>query len=304
MDIGITTFDIQIPSGRKLIENHKKIFIETGSLFDLVKSAGINVLKKSTVSPNEIDLIIFAGSGSSQKWLWSPSAKLQFDLDLNNAQAFDVFNGCNSLQISIQIAKQFLLANRNKNHVLILIGDELSKIGDINNQEHEPLWSFGDSAAAILVQKNASTLKVVSQSFFTDGSFYDDLWFDPKRETTFLDNDQIRNKNLSLAYEKNYPKQILAAMNDAGIQKKDLATVCMNQGSPKIIDKTEDALGLKRGTILRTFNEYGHLGSADVLLALKYFLTTPYPKNRLQNKYIALASSSVGYSWGCTILKL
>ncbi len=274
------------------------------TIFDLTLMAGEKVLEESKVAKDKIGLVLFGGAGSYRKWLWSPSAYLQFSLGLENAYAYDIFNGCNSLQVCIQVGKQHLQTNPSEKYVLILIADEMSHVGDLQNSEHSPVWAFGDSSSAVLLQSNAESMTIEAQSFMTDGSFYNDIWYDPKASSTYLDQDKNKNAMLVSAYEKNYPLQIQKALKLAGITIGQLKAICMNQGSPLTIDKTEVALGLKSGTIFRSFQQCGHVGSTDVLIALKELLCGAQRNKINSGDYIALASSSVGYSWGCTVIKV
>ena len=301
--VGIKGFDVQTASGNCLVSGHRKIFLKDETLIDLVARAGRNVINELSVEGSDIGLVIFGGAGSLDKWLWSPSAKLQYLLGLTSAFAFDVFNGCNSLQVCLKLAWESLSASSNYKYVLILIGDELSKVGTVDNPEHSPLWSFGDSACAAIIERDPKNMELISQSFVTDGKFFDDIWVESKSGITYLDVNDSNNFDLIKAYEKNYPEQIKNGLKLASLHEKDLIAVCMNQGSPRVIEKTEAALNLKPGTVIRTFEQFGHLGSTDVLLGLKHLLEDE-SRQVGKGSVVALASSSVGYSWGCSIIKV
>lgn len=302
MNIGIRAFNIQIPEHFYSTENIKKMFFKDKTIVDAAFIAGKNVLESLSLDPSTIDLVLFGGFASSERLLWTPSAKLQYLLGISNAFAYDVFNGCNSLQVCLQIAYQFLTTQIEKRRVLIFIGDKLSLIGDHRNVDHKSLWSFGDAASALLVEKNCSKLTLLSQFFITDGQFFDDLWFNTKDETTYLDNNPERNEALALAYEKNYILQIHEVIKKANLLIDDIRAICMNQGSPRTIEKIEKAMNLSPEMIIKTYDQYGHLGSTDVLIGLEKILNNKFSAKT--GDHVVLASSSLGSSWGCTVVKI
>lgn len=301
MKIGIAGFRIGIPEDRIETGGKTKRVLKSGDIIGLAEETGRKLLTELQIDPGTIGLVLFGGAGTPVRWLWSPAAKLQHSLAVQKSLAFDVFNGCNSLHVCLRIAKDHLRLSLTNRRVLILLGDRLSGIGEVGDPKHECLWSFGDSAAALLIERDSESLTLEGQSFTTDGSFHDDLWYDLVEKKTFLDYDPVRNSALLSAYARNYPEQISAATQASGIKLSDLKYIFMNQGSPNIIASTESALGLVPGAITRTFNEYGHLGSVDVLLGMESLRSAG---KICDGDYVALASSAVGYSWGCTVIRV
>lgn len=300
MKVGIKAFEIEIPENRQRTGPKIRCVVENESVLELGEKAAKRLLEKESVSGRDIDLILFAGANSPKRWLWSPSAKLQWALNSIGTPAYDVFNGCNSLNVCIGIARDFLTAEIERKRVLIVIADNLSLLGNSKSPEHLPLASFGDSAAAVLIQKDCNQLTILAQSNFTDGSFHDDLWYDTETGRIELDADENRNKLLSIAYKTNYVNQISKAVKKAKLNLQDIHWVCMNQGSPSIIDQVKELMP-RKNSVIETYREYGHLGNVDVLVGLEQIQKQNQTKS---GQKIVFASSSVGYSWGSMVVEV
>lgn len=136
---------------------------------DLAVKAAENTLSKSTIKPEEIDLIILATSSADD--LFGSAGQIQKRIGASNAAAFDVTAACSGFIVSLIIAHQFL-ATRTYNNILIIGADVLSRW--VNWLDRNTCILFGDAAGAMLL-KSSSPDNLLGFKLKTNGKNNHDL---------------------------------------------------------------------------------------------------------------------------------
>ncbi|HUV12315.1 MAG TPA: 3-oxoacyl-[acyl-carrier-protein] synthase III C-terminal domain-containing protein [Acidobacteriota bacterium] len=129
---------------------------------DFAVKAGKEAMKKAGVSPEDIDLLIYAGVGRG--WVEPATANLfQSELGLKSATCFDVLDACASWIRSMSIARSFLAQ---KMYKLVMIVNcefnfrEYANFDIANDQELENSFSaftIGEAATATIVAPEEGT---------------------------------------------------------------------------------------------------------------------------------------------------
>lgn len=131
--------------------------------------AAENTLNKSTIKPEEIDLIILATSSADD--LFGSAGQIQKRIGAYNAVAFDVTAACSGFIVSLIIAHQFITTRTYKN-ILIIGADVLSRW--VNWLDRNTCILFGDAAGAMLVQASNND-SILAFKIKTDGKTNEDL---------------------------------------------------------------------------------------------------------------------------------
>lgn len=134
---------------------------------DFAVQAGRDCLRKAGVSPEDVDLLIYAGVGRG--WVEPATANIfQSELGLSSATCFDVLDACASWIRSLSIARSFLAQ---KIHRLVMILNcemnfrEYANFDIRSDQELENSFSaftIGEAATATLVAASET-----DESFFS-----------------------------------------------------------------------------------------------------------------------------------------
>lgn len=133
---------------------------------DLCLDAARNLIQSKEIAASDIQAVIFV-SQTPEYQLPATACVLQNKLQLpNTALAFDINMGCSGYVYGLQVAAS--LVNSGLKHVLLLVGDTISKIVKPGDRSTELL--FGDAGTATLV--SSLHLSKMTFSLGTDGSGY------------------------------------------------------------------------------------------------------------------------------------
>ncbi len=148
---------------------------------DLALAAAQQVLQKSGVAAEEIDLIVVATATPDYKSFPSTACVLQHKLGCQ-ATAFDITAACSGFSYALEIGRSMLESNARYDKVLVLGAEVLSRI--INWQDRSTCVLFGDGAGAALLVCEAATngtkkspaTSILDTLLKSDGSGAEKLW--------------------------------------------------------------------------------------------------------------------------------
>ncbi|MEZ9909388.1 ketoacyl-ACP synthase III [Vibrio sp. 10N.261.51.A3] len=144
----------------------RRVSDETITSADLCLDAARNLIQNTEITELEIQAVIFV-SQTPEYQLPATACILQDKLNLTNTTlAFDINMGCSGYVYGLQVAAS--LVNSGLKHVLLLVGDTISKIVKPEDRSTELL--FGDAGTATLVSSTDSSKMTFKLG--TDGSGY------------------------------------------------------------------------------------------------------------------------------------
>ncbi len=115
----------------------------------LAHEAALKALQQAELSPDDIDLIIFA-TVTPEKQLPSAAALLAQRLKLDQSLAFDLQGACSGFLYAFQTADA-LLSSMNLRNALVIGAETLSRVVDWSDRNTAVL--FGDGAGACILQR-------------------------------------------------------------------------------------------------------------------------------------------------------
>ncbi len=280
---------------------------------EMALAAAREAMEKARITPDEIDIVIFAGSAPQDYLFWSASARLQHSLGAVNSLAFEVSNGCNGLNLGIQIAKDLLLGNPWRKNALVVYADKFSPFLSYGRKEDLSLFHLSDAAGAAIVRKNEPSNRILTYFQMTDGSYSNYVKISnggaahpcsleqPCEDQTFsIENALEFSSLLSEVYTENYLTAIRRALEQSGHTPDDIDFLFTNQVKASTMNAILDAMNIPPSNTLRSIEEYGHMGAVDTMYALSRFIEG---KKIPPNSLVVLASSAVGFSWSAMVLQ-
>ncbi|MCI5209237.1 MAG: beta-ketoacyl-ACP reductase [Candidatus Electrothrix sp. ATG2] len=277
--------------------------------------AASDALKKSKISAEDIDVIIYTGVGDYDYRFWSPAAKIQDAVKAKKSYAFEVRNACNGGNLAVYIASQLLQNDRSMRNALVVASDKWSQLINYTDKRLLSLFHIGDGAAAVLLSKDSSKNKILGYASITDGQLVDEIKIPyggtkinnftdplPKKESCYINfqNPQKLDNILSEIYLKNYLYVIQTALEKTGHSAEDISFLLTNQVKASLSKNIFDSLNLKSDQTYRSITEYGHMGPVDTLFCFAKIIE----ENKLKNDdIVVLASSGAGFTWGATVLR-
>lgn len=238
------------------------------SSYELAKGATEKLLQENGISALAIDLIIYVQSRMPDQFISSEATRLQHEIKADNALSFAITNlGCADSSMALKLAKDFLVANRKANHVLICYGNKLFSKYRFRN----PVTIMGDGGVAALISKTADH-KITDIHIQTNGRYWDlfkleykDKSADQYKETC----SDLRKYGFELAIEsKNRFKDINdAILKSNHLSKENIRHFLLQNISSRAYEYYQSAFDIQISPICAiNLAQYGHLGAGDIFL--------------------------------------
>ena len=236
--------------------------------YELAKGACEKLLQETGTEASSIDLIIYIQSRMPEQFISSEATRLQYDIKANNALSFAISNlGCADSSMALKLAKDFLVANRKANNVLICYGNKLFS----NYRFRYPVTIMGDGGVAALISKTDDHV-ITDMHIETNGHYWDlfkleyrDKSFDQYKEEC----SDIRKYGFELAIEsKNRFKQINESiLKRNGLAMTDINHFMLQNISSGAYEYYQSAFDISISPICSVnLTQYGHLGAGDIFL--------------------------------------
>ncbi|MDD3162378.1 MAG: ketoacyl-ACP synthase III, partial [Bacteroidales bacterium] len=129
------------------------------------RKAAKQLLSKTGVSPDDIDLIICATSTGDHVFP-STSSIIAGKLGCKNAFAFDLSAACSGFLYALQTARAYVCSGLYKK-VMVITTEKMSSITNYEDRSTCPL--FGDGAAAVMIEPTTEDFGVIDAILHTDG---------------------------------------------------------------------------------------------------------------------------------------
>ncbi len=124
------------------------------------------LLAKRGVAPGEVDLLICCTV--TPDMMFPATANVIGDkVGIKNAFSFDVNAACSGLIYSLVTGSMYVESGRYKK-VVVVGADKMSSI--VDNTDRQTCVSFGDGAAAVMLEPGEDENGIIDHEFMTDGS--------------------------------------------------------------------------------------------------------------------------------------
>lgn len=181
--LGIESTGIYLPQNRVLAEAMVDAKVITEERFKKIQAQSIyqedkmtasemafhaasDALKNAGVPPEDLSLIIFSSTLLKDYSSWSAAADLCNRLSANSAEFLDIYQGCNGVMSSIDLAVSKMFLNPEIKYALIVSAEKFpAAVADRWNCD--PACFYGDGAGAFLLKRNSSFCQIQSfNSYF------------------------------------------------------------------------------------------------------------------------------------------
>ena len=269
---------------------------------DLATQVAMGLLKRSSVSAQDIDLIIVA-TMSPDNMTPATAAMVQGRIGAENAVCFDISAACSGFSYAVSLARGMMLTNHLQN--AIVIGAEvLSKLLDWTDRSTAVL--FGDGAGGVLLEQT-NTKHFLGQSLRTFGNKGDRLVAGHLSVT----DDVLKNKRKLSAFTMNgqevyrfatheVPRSILKACSDAQIELDQIDHFLLHQANERIIAQVAKKLKQPLNKFAIDIDEYGNTAAASEAILLAEMMQKRQIK---PGEVIALSGFGGGLTTATLIIK-
>lgn len=263
-------------------------------------------LKDAKLSADDVDLILFATVTPDYRLPFCASL-VQRELNIPNANGFDVFSGCAGYVQATQTASQFIRAGAAKT-VLVIGSDIMTSIIDPTDRGTAVL--FGDAAGCVVLTRaeNGSNSDLLAMTGGLKGD--DEVLVIPtggsKTPITKENYDErghyvvMKGRDVFRFAVDRFATQITEACEQAGIQASELKVVVPHQVNRRIIESAVRRCDIPLERVIMNLDKYGNTSGATVPMALDEAIKD----GRLdRGDYFIMVAFGSGLAWASALFR-
>ncbi len=271
----------------------------------LAANAAQNALRKGSVHPEEIDLIIVATI--TPDMLFPATACLvQQRIGAKNAAAFDLEAACSGFIYALEIGQQFIMS-QTYNTVLVIGAEKLSTI--IDWEDRNTCVLFGDGAGAAILQNVPDSHGLLTVAMGADGNKSELLCMPAGGSKIPATGDSVRNRLHFLRMDgRETFKNAVNAMCRAAktvltrcrLDISQIKRIIPHQANKRIIAAVRDRLNAAEEQVFVNLNRYGNTSAASVAIALDEAAESGCLQ---RGDLILIVVFGAGLTWGAAVIE-
>jgi len=308
-------------------------YVERGvGTSDLGVAAARRALDRAGVSPESVDMVVFA-TMTPDYYFPGSGALLQAKLGLRDVPCFDIRQQCVGFLYGLQLADAQVRAGLAR--TVLLVGAEIHTgfmpwtaanweymLGraDVPPTPEEFAWNtrfrhltvlFGDAASAVVIRAGEDSRGVVDSLLHTSGADYDKLYVPGTgfKHRPYTDPEQFRRGDHIPVMDGRHVfkmattnmiavAQEVLARNE--VEMDDVALVLMHQANKRINEYCQKALGIPESKVLHNIERYGNTTAATIPLLWDEAARS----GRLSpGDLVLLVAFGGGMHWGATLVR-
>ncbi|MDD4637110.1 MAG: ketoacyl-ACP synthase III [Bacteroidales bacterium] len=267
------------------------------------RKAAKQLLSKTGVTPEEIDLIICATSTGDHIFP-STSSIIAGKLGCKNAFTFDLAAACSGFLYALQTARAYICSGLYKK-VMVITAEKMSSITNYEDRSTCPL--FGDGASAVLVEPTTEDLGIVDAILHTDGIGLPFLHLKSGGSVSPASRQTVRNKEHFIYQEgKTVYKYAVSSMSQVSVDimernsltNNDVKWFVPHQANNRIIEAVATRMNLTSDKTLVNIDHIGNTSAASIPICL-------WENEELLKKAdnIIISAFGAGFTWGAIYMK-
>ena len=273
-----------------------------GTSFMAIKAAE-EVLQKSKINPEEIDLVIVA-TATPDIMVASTAVYVATEIGATNAFGYDLQAACSSFLYGMSTAASYIESGRYKK-VLLIGADKMSSI--IDYTDRATCIIFGEGAGAALFEPDTEGLGLQDEYLRSDGAGREFLKIAAGGSILPASEDTLKNGQHFIHQEgKTVFKHAVSNMADVSekmltrnnLTKEDIQWLVPHQANKRIIEATANRVGLESDKVMMNIHRYGNTTSATLPLLL-----ADYENQLKKGDNLIFAAFGGGFTWGSIYLK-
>lgn len=233
--------------------------------------ASKRVLEKVGVEGKEIDMIIFSSQVPELTFPTNAIFVHEAIQGKKDCIVYDSNANCAGMMIAVEQASRYMLSSPHVNNALIVGSDYLTLVA--NPDEEITYASFGDAAAAVLLEKTEKDTGFIDAIYETDSSFKDNILYPDKGFSKYAVNKEFLGYihwkpfdgavSLPYAYEK-----IEKLLERNNLQIEDVDAFCFSQFALSNINRFQERFNLPKEKIIYVGDKYGYTGTSSPFVSL------------------------------------
>ncbi|MBM4060721.1 MAG: ketoacyl-ACP synthase III [Planctomycetes bacterium] len=271
----------------------------------LALHAARQALEDARMSPEEIDLVVFATVTGDQAFPAS-ACRLGHDLGAVNAGGFDLGAACSGFVFGAQVAAG-MVANGQFRNVLVVGAEVLSRFLDYRDRGTCVIFGDGAGAAVFTPLDRAGRGQFLEGSIRTEGGAEDVLCqpaggsrLPPTVETV---TNRLHYMKMGGTKVYKFAVRVFAELVQGAIDRyglDEVGVIVPHQVNQRIIESAMAQIDLPMDRVFTNIDRVGNTSAASVPIALR----EAYEAGRLvEGKLVLCPAFGAGMSWGQVVLR-
>ncbi|MEG1587008.1 MAG: beta-ketoacyl-ACP synthase III [Bacteroidales bacterium] len=270
---------------------------------DLGAPAVAELLKKTGIQPDEIELVICSTSTPDYRFP-STASIISERCGIKKAFSYDIQAACSGFLFALQTAAAFVQSGMYKK-VIVVTAEKMSSMVDYTDRATCPI--FGDGGAAVMIEPSEEELGVMDALLHTDGVGKNHLMMKAGGSVNVPTYETVDRKEHCIYQEGRVVfKYAVSYMSEASAQIMEKNNLSFNdvnwfvphQANQRIIDAAAQRMGIDSSKVMVNIQRYGNTSSSSIPLALAEWET-----QLKKGDNIILAAFGAGFTWGAIYLK-
>ncbi len=273
----------------------------------LAREAAQRAMDAAGVGPKDIDVIVNA-TITPEHPLPSTACELQHALGCRWIPSFDLAAACSGFIYGLVNGAQFVVTGWAR-HALVLGVDCMTRMADLDDRATAVL--FGDGAGAVVLRRTEQPGRgILAARLGADGSGAPLIWVpaggsaEPASIRTVnekLHHMRMRGREVYKFAITQMQEIMQQTLDDAGVNKADLAMLVPHQSNLRIIEAACAKLGFPLEKVWVNIDRFGNTSAASVPMALHEARTS----GRLRpGDLVLLVAFGAGLTWGSVLLRI
>ncbi|MFX1281201.1 MAG: 3-oxoacyl-ACP synthase, partial [Promethearchaeota archaeon] len=277
--------------------------------------ASIQALNRANLTPDDLDVIIWAGEVYAEHPLVVNGIKLQQLLgNPLKAWAFDVNQRCGTFLVGLMIGKSLIQTHPKIERILVASGYRNCDLINYKNPRSRFMISLAASGVAAIIRGDYNKNKILGISAITDGRFVDDVYvpaggtIEPltvkalEEDLIYLDvpDPEGLKERLDKYSMTSFVEVIDQALKQSRYTREDidyLALLHMKRSAFEYVAKT---VGVNPYTQSTYFEDIGHNGQNDGIISIEYGVRNGKIK---AGNIVVIVSAGIGWAWNAGVIK-
>jgi 3-oxoacyl-[acyl-carrier-protein] synthase III len=263
-------------------------------------------LAAAGLTPDRLDALIVA-TATPDRPLPSTACYLQAAIGAERAAAFDLAAACSGFIYGLTVAEGLLAAGQAE-HVLVIGGEKLTSITDM--QDRSTAILFGDGVGAAVVSRARGDGRGILSTFIKSDGRLAELLYIPGGGALDPISDKVlqeRSHYMKMAGREVFKHAVLTmaeacdeAVRRAGVRPEEIDLLVPHQANIRIIDATARHAGIEPGKVVVTVDRYGNTSAASIPMALADAVASGRLKPGMT---VLLVAFGAGFTWGSAVIR-
>jgi 3-oxoacyl-[acyl-carrier-protein] synthase-3 len=277
--------------------------------------ASHQALERANLTPDDLDLIVWAGEVYAERPMMTYGIKLQQLLgNPTRPWAFDVNQRCGTFLVGMLVAKSLLQTNPSMKRALVASGYRNTDLINYKNERSRFMISLAASGAAVILRGDYQNNEILGISAISDGKFADDVYVPAggtiqpisieaiKQDLIYLDVPNVADlkRRLDRTSMDSFVKVIDDALRKSGLTRKDINYLSLIHMKRSAFEYVAKAVGIDPYTQSTYFEDIGHNGQNDGIISIDFGLQNGKIKN---GDIVVIATAGIGWSWNAGVIR-